>query len=54
VHPPIATPAVKQDVPEFALQLSLRLQQLHPQALRRGDEAGLVLGSTSWASSTTR
>jgi hypothetical protein len=40
MDPTVASPAVEEDVPKLPLQLGLRLQQLHPQALRRGDEAG--------------
>jgi hypothetical protein len=35
---------VEQEPFEFPLQFGLRLQELHAQALRRGDEAGLVAG----------
>jgi hypothetical protein len=45
---------MEQQPAELSFEFDLRLEELHPEALRRGDEARLVAGSTSWASSTTR
>jgi hypothetical protein len=33
---------MERELAELALQLALRLQQFHPQALRRGYDSGLV------------
>jgi hypothetical protein len=42
MHPPVAARATKEQPPEFALKLTLRLQEFHPEALARGDEARLI------------
>jgi hypothetical protein len=41
VHAPVAAPAVEQEPAELPLQFG-RLQELHPQSLRCGNEPGLV------------
>jgi hypothetical protein len=38
MHPPVAASTVEKDPAEFTLQFGLRLQQFHPQVLRRCDE----------------
>jgi hypothetical protein len=38
----VASAAMEEEPPELPLQLALRLEQFHPQALRDGDEARLI------------
>jgi hypothetical protein len=43
MDPPVAAPTVEDDVPQLPFEFALRLQELHPQALRCPDESGVVL-----------
>jgi hypothetical protein len=42
VDPPVATPAIEDDVAQLPLEFALRLEQLHPEALRGSDESRLI------------
>jgi hypothetical protein len=45
VHPPVAPSAAEQEPPKFPFQFApFVCQELYPEALRRGDEAGLNSG----------
>jgi hypothetical protein len=37
VHPSVASPAVEEDVAQFALEFGLRAEQFHPEALGCSD-----------------
>jgi hypothetical protein len=42
MHPPVAAPAVQEHSPKLALELGLRLEEFHPEALGCCDQTGLV------------
>jgi hypothetical protein len=42
MHPPVAAPAVQEHSPKLALELGLRLEEFHPEALGCRDQTGLV------------